>query len=100
MFGSNYAYWRATQKRHKVREIDWNLLTTDVNYLFEENDKLWDRVSELSALVEFLVEKQEGATSEALSGSTKPPTSKRKTAPKTNSKATKKPTGTSGTKKV
>ena len=58
-FASNYAYWRAVRKRHKVREIDWNLLTTDVNYLFEENDRLWDRVSELSALVEFLVEKQE-----------------------------------------
>lgn len=67
--------------------------------LCEIND-LWDELSELSGLVEFLVEKQERATSKALSGSTKPPTSKGKTAQKTNSKTTKKPAGTPGTKKA
>lgn len=49
------------RKKRWVREIDWQLLTTDVNYLFEENDKMWERLAELSALVEFLVEKQESA---------------------------------------
>lgn len=32
-----------------------------VDYLWEETDRLWDAVSELSALIEFLVEKQEKA---------------------------------------
>lgn len=99
MFGSNFEYWRLMRKKRWVREIDWQLLTSDVNYLFEENDKMWDRLAELSALVDFLLEQKKG-TSKAPSGSAKSPTSKRKTAPKTNSKATKKPSGTSGTKKA
>lgn len=44
-----------------VRKLDWRIAQADINYLFEENDELWERVSELSALVEFLVEKQETA---------------------------------------
>lgn len=68
-------------------------------HLLDDVEYLWETVSELSALVEFLVEKQEKATSKAPSGSAKPTTSKGKTAPKTNSKATEKVASTSRTKR-
>lgn len=68
--------------------------------MIDGQEELWDALSELSALVEFLVEKQEKATSKALSGSPKPPTSKGKTAPKTDSKATKKVASSSRTKRA
>lgn len=75
------------RKRLVDLHID-NLYNASIDVI-EEQDRLWEALSELSALVEFLVEKQQKPTSKALSGSTKPQTSKGKTAPKTNSKATK-----------
>lgn len=88
------------RKRLVDLHID-NLYNASVDVI-EEQEDLWEALSELSALVEFLVEKQEKATLKAPSGSTKPQTSKGKTAPKTDSKATKKvagPAATSRTKK-
>lgn len=61
MFGSRFEYWWLMRKKCRVSEVEWQLLTMDVNYLFEESDEMWERLAELSALVEFLVEKQEKA---------------------------------------
>lgn len=43
----------------KITPLAWDSIGSEVEELWDENCVLWEALSELSALVEFLVEKQE-----------------------------------------